>query len=77
MDELPVQLGHELRVVEHDLGDEGARLEVAAPLEFEEVALRADDRPLLEPLEESVHGRGPYSSGCSGGNLGGRLLQLP
>ena len=45
VDELAVQLGHLLRVLEHDLGDERARLQVAAPLELEEVALGADHRP--------------------------------
>ena len=44
--ELAVQLRHQLRVLEHDLGDERARLQVAAPLELEEVALGADDRAL-------------------------------
>ena len=51
MDELAVQLGHQLRVVEHDLGHERTRLQVSPPLEFEEVALRADDRAFGKTLE--------------------------
>ena len=42
--ELDVQLAHDVRVLEHDLGDEAARLEIAPPLELEQVALGADDR---------------------------------
>ena len=53
VDELAVQLDHDLRVVEHDLRDEGARLQVATALALEEVALGTDHGPLFEPLEQS------------------------
>ena len=55
VDELAVQLRHQLGVLEHDLGHERPRLQVAAPLEFEEVALGADDGALRETIEESAH----------------------
>ena len=57
--ELAMELGHLLRVVEHGLGDECAGLDEPAPLELEEVALRADDVPLLEALEKSGSGHAP------------------
>ena len=44
MDEIAMQLRHDFRMLEHDLGHEGAGLQVAAPLELEHVALGADDR---------------------------------
>ena len=50
MDELPMKLRDELGVLEDDLGDECAGLQVAPPLELEEVALGTDDRTLVEPL---------------------------
>ena len=43
MDELAVQGLDELGMLEHDLGDECARLQIAAALELEQVALGADD----------------------------------
>ena len=50
--EVAVQLRDDLGMVEHDLGHERAGLQVAAPLELEEIALGADHRALVEPLEE-------------------------
>ena len=50
--ELAVQLRDDLRMVEDDLGDEGAGLEVAAALALEEVALGADHGSRLETLEQ-------------------------
>ena len=47
-----MELGDRLGVLEHDLGDEGAGLEIAAPLELEQVALGADHRAGGKPLEE-------------------------
>ncbi|MFN8186067.1 MAG: hypothetical protein U0R69_03205 [Gaiellales bacterium] len=52
--ELAVELADDLGVVEHDLGDERARLEVPAPLELPDIALGTDDRPACEPLEETA-----------------------
>jgi hypothetical protein len=55
---LPVQLADGIRIVEHDLWDEGAALEIAAPLELEEIALGAEDDVALEALQQgqpSVH----------------------
>ena len=52
VDEVPVEAFHQIRVLEHDHGDEGAGLEVAAALELEQVALGADHGPLGEPREQ-------------------------
>jgi hypothetical protein len=52
--ELTVQLGDELGVLEDDLRDESTRLEIAAALELEQVALGADDRSFVEPLEQRL-----------------------
>src|SRR5947199_9045360 len=54
MHELPVQLGHDLGMLENDLRNECAGLQVAAALTLEEVALRADHRPLLEALQKTL-----------------------
>jgi hypothetical protein len=51
--ELAVQLGDELPMLEHYLGDERAGLQVAAPLELEQVALGADHAPVCEPREQA------------------------
>jgi hypothetical protein len=40
-------------VLEHDLGHVGARLQIAAALEFEEVAFGTDDWFIFEPLQEA------------------------
>src|SRR5919199_357162 len=48
--ELAVQLADRLRLVEDHLGHIGAGLDVAAPLQLEDVALGADDDALSEPL---------------------------
>ena len=50
--ELDVELAHDVGVLEHDLGDEAAGLEIPSPLELEQVALGADDRAVLKPLEQ-------------------------
>ena len=42
VDEVAMELDDDLRVVEHDLGDEGSGLQVAPPLELEDIALGAD-----------------------------------
>ena len=55
VDELPVQLGDERRLLEDDLRHERPRLQVAAPLELEEVPLGADDGPLAEAFEQPAH----------------------
>src|SRR5437660_841787 len=60
VDEIAVELGDDLRVLEHDFGDEGARLQIPTPLELEYVALGADDRALVETLQEGKTRR----SGC-------------
>jgi hypothetical protein len=54
VDELAVQLADLLGMLEDDLGHERAGLQVAAPLELEQVPLRADDRPVVEPLQQSA-----------------------
>jgi len=42
-------------VLEHDLGDERPRLQVASPLALEEVALGAYDRALPQQLKKIRH----------------------
>jgi hypothetical protein len=54
VDEISVQLRHDLGMVEHGLGHERARLHVATPLELEEIALGADHRASLEPFAQSA-----------------------
>jgi hypothetical protein len=48
--ELAVQLPQRIGLVEDHLGDERARLDVAAALELEDVALGADDDAVSEAL---------------------------
>src|SRR5438132_14400730 len=50
VDEIAVQLRHDLGMVEDGFGRERARLHVATPLELEEIALGADHRALVEPF---------------------------
>ena len=52
MDEIAMQLGHDFGMLEHDLGHEGAGLQIAAALELEHVALGADDGPAVESLQK-------------------------
>src|SRR5579875_2007694 len=53
MHEFAVKLLDELGMLEHDLGDIGAGLEIAAPLELEEVAFGTDDGALFQAIEQS------------------------
>jgi len=50
MHEVPMELLHNLGVVEDDLGYEGARLQIAAPLALEQVPLGADDSAVPQPI---------------------------
>jgi hypothetical protein len=52
-----MELRDHLGILEHDLRDERAGLQVPAALELEEVALRAGDRAGVQPLEQDRHGR--------------------
>jgi hypothetical protein len=52
VDELAVERFDEVRPLEDDFGHIGAGLEIAAPLELEEVPFGADHRALGEPLEQ-------------------------
>src|SRR5206468_2530798 len=61
--EIEMELTHDLRMLEHDLGHERAGLQIAAPLEFEQVAFGANDRTGVETLQE----RGSWF--CSGVHL--------
>jgi hypothetical protein len=54
--EVPVEAFHQVWMLEDDLRDEGAGLEVAAPLELEEVPLGADDGSDGETLEKTGPG---------------------
>ena len=53
MNELAVELRHELGVLEHDLRHERPCLEIPPALELEEIALRTDDGSLRESFEQS------------------------
>ena len=53
-DELAVELAHRLWGVEHHLRHIRPRLEAAAPLQLEQIALGADRWPLGQPLQQSV-----------------------
>jgi hypothetical protein len=65
VDELAVELGDLLGVLEHDLGHERPGLEIPSTLQLEQVSFGADDRALGESLEEArlltgrsaIHGR--------------------
>ena len=54
MHEVQVQLLDHLGMLDQHLGHEGAGLQVAAALELEHVALRADDRPFLEARQQAA-----------------------
>ena len=49
--EIAVQLGHDIRVVQDRFRNIGAGGEIAAPLDLEQIALGTDDRPCCQPLE--------------------------
>jgi hypothetical protein len=53
--ELAVELGDRLGAVEDDLGDVRAALQIAAPLELEQVALGAENDAVAQSVEESGH----------------------
>ncbi len=52
MDELLVQDPNQVGPLQHDLGHVRTGLQVAPPLELEQIALGADHRPLVEPLQQ-------------------------
>src|SRR3984893_14001742 len=54
--EVAVKLTHDLGVVDDDLGDEGASLQIAASLTFEQISLGTDDRPAAQPLHQARPG---------------------
>ena len=53
--ELAVQLADGVGEVEHDLGHIRPTLEIAAPLELEQIALGTEHHAVVEPLEETFH----------------------
>jgi hypothetical protein len=53
MDELAVELGDEIRVLQDNLRHVGPGLQVPPSLELEEVALGADHRPNGEPIVQT------------------------
>src|SRR5580693_3304457 len=58
MHEILMQPLHHLRILDYRLRHESARLKVAAPLQLEEIAFRADDWAAFEAIEEArLHGR--------------------
>jgi hypothetical protein len=50
-----MQPSHRLGKIEHDLGHVGPALEVAAPLQLEQVSLCSENDILLEALTYSPH----------------------
>ena len=72
VDELPMKLRDELGVLEDDLGDERPGLQVAPPLELEEVALGTDDGALVEPLQQTCPGTGTAHAASLSSLHGGR-----
>jgi hypothetical protein len=55
VDELAVQLTHEVRFLEYDLRDECAGLKVTASLELEQIPLGADHGSVAEPILQPAH----------------------
>jgi hypothetical protein len=64
MDEVAMELDERLGMLDHDLGHEGAGLQIAAALELEDIAFRADDGAVGEAFEQ-VLGHGRSSKGKS------------
>ena len=66
MNEVAMELDDDLGMLEHDLGHESSCLEIAAPLELEDVAFGADHRTGFEALQQGrslkvgsiIHGGG-------------------
>lgn len=52
MNEVAMQLRHHFRMLQHHLRHECAGLQIAATLEFEHIALRADHGALREPFHQ-------------------------
>ena len=61
MDELAVELRHEIRMLQDHLGHIRPRLQVAAPLELEEIPFGADDRPRPRAVPAGPVGVRPVS----------------
>ena len=72
VDEVAMQLAHDFGMLEHDLGHEGAGLQIAAALELEHIALGADHRSLVEPFEQRQSWRGRSVMA-----IGGRTTNRP
>ena len=53
--ELPVQLGDLLGMLDHHLRYEAPGLQVSASLELKQIALRTDDRAVLQALKQLRH----------------------
>ena len=53
MNEVTVELAHDVGVLENDLGYVRPRLQIAATLELEQLPLGADHRTLGEALQEA------------------------
>ena len=54
MHEVAMELSHDLGMLEHDLRHESPGLEIASPLELEDVALGADHGTVLEALQQGT-----------------------
>jgi hypothetical protein len=58
VDELTMEPGDEVRMLQHDLRSVGPGLEVPTSLELEEVPLGADNRTRFKPFQKARSGRG-------------------
>ena len=77
--EIAMQLRHDLGMLEHDLRDERAGLQVAAALELEHVALGADHGPLVEAFQQGLarRSRSIHRVALKSGRRPGTISRLP
>jgi hypothetical protein len=82
VDEIAVELRHRLGMLEHDLGDERARLEIPPALELEDVSFGADDGTGGKLVEEGTragraHGRLRSEDGALSHRRGMAARRIP
>ena len=64
---LAVQLQDRVGMLQHDFGHKRARLQIAAPLQFEKITLGANHRGGLQTLDQSSHFLSPFCAVLSFG----------